>query len=130
MTLIIIFAVMCIMCIVGALHIARTSYDEIKAFFAFLLAGIFGLALIIATVSYAPSKKDSEILYKQLVQEKASIEQMISSGGNVDKLLLNQRVIDYNNRVILHREKSKRFIFGDYYSKDVDWGSLELVEWK
>lgn len=129
MTLIIIFAVMCIVCIVGALHIARTSYDEIKAFFAFCLVGIFGGALIIATV-YAPSKKDSEILYKQLVQEKASIEQMISSGGNVDKLLLNQRVIDYNNRVILHREKSKRFIFGDYYSKDVDRGSLELVEWK
>lgn len=90
----------------------------------------FGICLIVSILDYVPSKKNSEIQYKQFMQEKAAIEQMISTNKDVDKLMLNQKVIEYNNRVIETKENSKRFIYRDYYSKNVDWNSLELIEWR
>lgn len=131
MTLIITFAILTLL---GIPFIVWDSYvDEWsvwRAVTGWLLIIVFGFSLVIAILVYVPSKKNSEIEYMQLVQEKASIEQMISSGENVDKLMLNQRVIDYNNKIIEIKENSKRFVLSDYYSKDVNWDDLELIEWR
>lgn len=132
MTLTIIFAVLALLGIPFAIWQYRIK-DLLSCWrgvFGYSLIVIFGVCSVIAFFSYIPSKKDSEIKYMQLLQEKASIEQMICSGGNVDKLMLNQHVIDYNNRVIETKENSKRFVFKEYYSKDVDWDALEPIEWK
>lgn len=132
MTLIIIFAVLVL---IGILFcIWQALIDDVWNDWRGLVGTIFiafgGIALVVSIIAYIPSKKDSEIKYMQFIQEKASIEQMISTGENIDKLMLNKRVIEYNNKVIEVRENSKRFVFRDYYSKDVDWDSLELIEWK
>ena len=102
-------------------------WREATGTFLIVLAGI---ALIVNLLIWIPSKKDSEIDYQQLLQEKQTIEIMLDGDEDVDRLLLNQRVIDYNNRIIAVRENSQRHILKDYYSKDVDWQTLELIEWR
>lgn len=87
-------------------------------------------ALFISVLCWLCSEKDSEIRYMQLLQEKQTIESMIDTENDIDRLLLNERVISYNNRVIETRENSTRFILGDYYSDSVDWTALELIEWR
>lgn len=132
MTLIIIFAVLALCGIPFVIWQYRIKdiWSCWRGVTGWLIICVFGIVLVFAIFGYVTSKKDSEIKYLQLAQEKTSIEQMISSGEDVDRLMLNQRVIDYNNRVIETRENSKRFIIGDYYSKAVDWDALCLVEWK
>lgn len=88
------------------------------------------VALAINFAVYIPSKKDSEIKYLQLLQEKSSIEQMIATNKDVDRLLLNERVVEYNNKIISYRINSKRLVFREYYSKDIDWDSLEVIQWQ
>lgn len=87
------------------------------------------LALVINLFVWIPSKKDSEITYRQLIQEKRTVEIMIATDRDIDRLLLNERVIDYNNRVISIMENSRRPILREYYSWEVDWSSLGLIHW-
>lgn len=132
MTLIIIFAALVLIGILFCIWQAFVGdvWNDWRGVVGAIFIIFGGIFLVFSIIEYISSKKDSEIKYMQFIQEKASIEQMISTGENVDKFLLNQRVIEYNNKVIEVRENSKQFVFRDYYSKDVDWDSLELIEWK
>lgn len=129
MTLILIFGVILLAGIVFTVAAIKTDRDLIIIIAIALM--IFGIpGSIASTIGYIPSHRSSEIEYMQLIQEKQAIEQMIDSGEAVDKLTLNQRVIDYNNEIIEKQENYKRPIIKDYYSPNVDWEALELIEWK
>lgn len=86
--------------------------------------------LIVGMIIYIPSHKDSEIEYEQLVQERRSIEAMIETDNAADRIALNGLMIDYNNRVIQAKNNSQRPIFKEYYSNNVDWMALEIVDWR
>lgn len=94
------------------------------------IIAICGIALFINLAVWIPSKRNSEICHQQYIQEKQTIEVMLQTDNNVDRLLLNDRVIEYNNKIISVKENCKRYVRRDYYSKDVDWDALELIEWK
>lgn len=89
-----------------------------------------GIALLGNLMAWIPSKKDSEIKYQQLQAQKYTVEQMLDTDQIVDRILLNEKVIEYNNEVIEVKTNSQRFIYKDYYSKDVDWDALEIIEWE
>lgn len=97
---------------------------------SFCLIILMGTALIVGTYYYIIWNKDSEIQHEQLVQERASIEAMLETDKDVDRIALNKLVIDYNNRVIEARNNSQRPIFRDYYSNNVDWMALETIDWR
>lgn len=88
------------------------------------------LGFIVNMFIWIPSSKDSEIRYNQLIQEKISIESMLETDRNIDKLLLTKSVIDYNNKIIEVKTNYKRFICRDYYNQDLDWHKLEIIEWR
>lgn len=98
-------------------------------FLGSIIIVVFTVVFIVNFLVWLPSKKDSEIKYHQLVQEKITIEQMLETDKNIDRFLLNERVIEYNNTVIMRQTNSKRFVYREYYSKDVDWDALELIAW-
>ena len=89
-----------------------------------------GLALITGMICYIPSHKNSEIKYEQLVQERISIEAMLETDKNVDRITLNELVINYNNSVIRARNNSQRPVYREYYSDNVDWTALETIDWR
>ena len=76
---------------------------------------------------------DSEIKYEQLLKERENIVKTIENGEDLDEITMRDEidilkiVCDYNNRVIADKVNSKRFIIGEYYSKDVDWEALETI---
>jgi len=129
MTLIMILAVL-ILVFSGLTAWGHYTDGDFRFIGGICLVIVLALAELFAILSFIPSKKDSEIRYKQLVQERISIVQMLENDRDVDRIVLNKAVIDYNNRVIAEIENSRRFIFRDYYSEGVDWESLEIVEWK
>lgn len=131
MTLIIIFAVLAVLGIPFVIwEYCAWDWSVWRGVVGWSLIVTFGLALVLAILGYIPSKKDSEIKFARLQQERISIMQMLESDRDADRIALNKLVIDYNNRVISNKEYSKRFILKDYYSKDVNWDALELIEWK
>lgn len=106
-------------------------YDECPTLMVGIMGTIvIGSMLIINLITWIPSKGNSEINYQQLVAERLSIEAILQNDQMVDRMQLNDRVIDYNNRVRFVRENSLREILCEYYSTDVDWGALELIEWE
>ena len=105
-------------------------FSDWKPVVGWTIIAICGIALFINLAVWIPSKRNSEICHQQYIQEKQTIEVMLQTDNNVDRLLLNDRVIEYNNKIISVRENSKRYVWQDYYSKDVDWDALELIEWK
>ena len=125
--------------ILGALFLAGigliiwgivADYWEWPFFVGTLAMVLAGVALIINLCIWIPSGKNSEIRYNQLLAEKATIEDMLHTDRNVDRLALNHYVINYNNRVIEERTNYNRLIIGDYYNQALDWAGLELIEWR
>lgn len=86
--------------------------------------------LVITLLFWIGSTKDSEITYYQLEQEKQTIELIQAENKNVDRVMLNKMVVEYNNKVINIQMRLSRFMYKDYYSKKVNWDALELIEWK
>lgn len=91
---------------------------------------VAGIALIVNLITWLPSEKNSEIKYYQLQSEKKTIEAMLKTDKDVDRLLLNSTVICYNNKIIEAKANSHRIIFRDYYSQHLDWEGLDLIEWR
>ncbi len=98
--------------------------------FGFILIIISTIALLINMACWIPHKKDNQILLQQLNQEKQIIEQILDSGADLDKIMIRQDIINYNNKIIEIKINSKRFILKDYYDKNIDWDAFELIEWK
>lgn len=130
MTLTIIFAVLLVVGIVLLVYGDSVRGETWKLIVGFLLTFVTTISLIMNLICWIPSGKDSEIQYDQWMQEKASIESMLITDKNVDRIQLNQMVIDYNNDIIAVQQNSKRFILGEYYSNDIDWDSLQLIDWR
>lgn len=128
MTLTVIFSVAIAACVV--LWVWGIYFDNAASVLGVLGITCIGFVLAMNLIIWIPSKGNSEINYQQLVAERQSIEAMLQTNQMVDSLQLNDRVIDYNNRIISVRENSQRAILCEYYSTDVDWGALELIEWK
>ena len=132
MTLITIFAVLVL---IGVLIAKYNIYSNPDSWFVAGAFGavIFSISLIIAVLIFAMSKMDSEIKYEQLLKERENIVKTIENGEDLDEITMRDEidilkiVCDYNNRVIADKVNSKRFIIGEYYSKDVDWEALETI---
>jgi cbb3-type cytochrome oxidase subunit 3 len=131
MTLIIIFAIMVIIGF-GLIALDHLSgwYAEWNMYVGTIIAAVFIIGLFICIPLYIYSGINSEVQYAQYIQEKDTIESMLDADKDIDRLLLNEKVIEYNNQIILAKMFSQRFITGDYYSKKVDWQALKLIEWR
>lgn len=130
MTLIIIFGILLLIGIGLKIWDRRRggwyNWQNLAGFIMIPLAGVFFLSSILF---WLPHKKENEITYQTLIQEKNVIEKVLETGSDMDKIMLRDNVIEYNNRIIEIKINSKRFILRDYYSKDIDWDSLEFIEW-
>lgn len=105
------------------------SYDFLAAI-AIIFFAASVITLVVSTIFYIPSKKDSERLYLQFVNRYEVINKMLDSDVDIDILTSQEMILDYNVAVIKVKFDSKRFILKDYYSKDVDWDSLKTIEWR
>lgn len=129
MTLTIIFGVLGLIGVI-LLVLGSKSYSDGLQASGWVLIICCAVALIINTICWIPSNKDSVIKYNQLIQERVSIESMLETDKNVDRVMLNNMVIDYNNRIIEIKENHDRLIYKDYYNQNLDWDSLKVIEWK
>lgn len=131
MTLIIIFSVFILIGVALATWAEKRNLEPFWiGLLGWVLVFLFGIGEAIAIPEFIMSKKSSEIVYQQLLEERTAIVQMLENDRDVDRIALNKLVIDYNNRVIESREDSKRSIFKEYYSDAVDWDALETIEWR
>lgn len=131
MTVILISAALLIAACIGLYINCKEDFDNIFVeIFCVSMILLCIIALVVGTIAYVPAKRNSEIMYEQLQQEKISIEKMLDNEKDIDRIRLNELVIDYNNRVIRARNNSQRFGYRDYYSNDVDWMSLETIDWR
>lgn len=129
MTVIIVSGILILLSILG-LTVANKKYWDTMLILSIIIMLISIVVFLIGTLFYIPSHKESEIKYEQFVQERVSIEMMLENDRDVDRIALNELVIDYNNRVILAKNNSQRPIFKEYYSDDVDWMALETIDWR
>lgn len=111
-------------------HRLSNNYDDWPVILSFIIIFTSALIFLINAVCWIPHKKDNQILLEQLAQEKYVIEKILETGTDFDKIMLRQEIIDYNNRIIKIKINSERFIFKDYYDRNVDWDALELIDWK
>jgi len=131
MTLTIIFGISILIGIgLCLLDLLRNWYCDWNVYVGVTIIFFAVVAFIINLIFWIPSAKDSEIKYTQLLTEKAAIESMLETDKDVDRLLINSAVIDYNNRIIQARTNSARPIYRDYYNQNLDWAGLSLIEWK
>ena len=97
---------------------------EVSTIVIFMI-GVFALFAVI--ISWIPAKKDSEILYTQLLTNHNTITHTILYGNETSKAIACETIVKYNNDVIKAKTNSKRFIFKDFYSQNVDWDWLEVI---
>lgn len=96
----------------------------------FLVIGIAAVIIIYNAVTYTGAKKNSQIKYEQLLVEKATIEDILEIDKTIDRLALNEKVIEYNKKVTEYRTNPYRPIIGEYYDQSLPWNELEYIKWK
>lgn len=128
MKLIVIFALFIIAGIALLWFHNQNTWDRFWAFpLGIVLIVIFGTAELFAVPIFLTSKKDSEILYQQLIEEKAGLEQLLENPENADNQWLYQEITRYNDSVIEHKENALDTETGTHYSTNVDWEALEVI---
>lgn len=131
MTLIIIFAVITA---IGGVFLFWASKDGFDSSFK-LITGVsllaFGIIMLIIVLLFYPLViRENTVIYQQLLEEKKAIEYMLDNADDFDRIMLSQKVMDYNNRVILVKARSSMPISKEYHAESLDWQGLELIEWR
>jgi len=90
---------------------------------------LMSLVLIVHIPTHLCNVGNSINNYQSMIENKKIIEYALAQDENIDMIResLMANVIIYNNKVIQYKNNSKRFCYSDYYSKDVDWDSLEFI---
>ena len=105
-------------------------YSDWKAIIGVTTIVFMIIGIVINSFAWIPSAKNSEIYFNQLIAEKETIELILETDKDVDRVLLNKFVIEYNNKVIEVKANFNRFICKDYYNHNLNWEGLELIKWK
>lgn len=131
MTLLIIIGILIVLFILLMIAGVKSDFDDLVAMgTALLLTAI--VCFVIATVNLVNSDKNGLVDYQQLKQEKQLLQAMVEDNNIVDRFdsILPNKVKEYNDKVIFIKVDSTRWIAKDFYSKRVDWQSLELIDWE
>lgn len=127
--------ILIIFIIVFLVGLAGAILDGCDIIDGFAPIDILGIAVgfvgaLVTLLMLSSVEENSQKTYLRLITERQAIQAYIQDSGAEQVFNVSRKITAFNDEVISVQMASKGFITREFYSKEVDWDSLELILWE